>query len=142
MIVKKTNLHFECNQCGACCYGNEDYYIAVNAPDMEKICEHLGIGMAWLKRRYVERLDRQLYSIRIAGNGRCVFLGEDKRCRIYPVRPVQCRTYPWWPELLESKNSWNAEARRCEGINVGKQVAVSHIIAALNQQQAFDKDTE
>ena len=35
----------------------------------------------------------------------CVFLKEDpergrKTCSIYPVRPLQCRTWPFWPENL------------------------------------------
>ncbi len=142
MIFHKTSLRFECNQCGACCCGGKDYYIAVTTVDMQNICQHLNIGMNWLKRRYVEHLDDQLSSIRIADSGRCVFLGKDMRCRIYPVRPVQCRTYPWWPELLASKKAWNDEAHRCEGMNVGKPVPVSRIITSLKKQQAFDKITE
>jgi len=27
-------------------------------------------------------------------NGRCVFLSNDNRCRIYPFRPIWCRVYP------------------------------------------------
>ena len=45
----------------------------------------------------------------------CVFL-RDNRCSIYPVRPKQCRTFPWWPEVVESKEAWEDTARRCEGI--------------------------
>jgi Fe-S-cluster containining protein len=52
-------------------------------------------------------------------NGDCVFLGEGRRCRIYAVRPAQCRTYPFWPEL-ETRQAWRDEARRCEGILLGK----------------------
>ena len=37
-----------------------------------------------------------------APEGDCVFLAADrKRCTIYPVRPLQCSTYPWWPELMD-----------------------------------------
>ena len=27
----------------------------------------------------------------------CVFLTKTKKCSIYPVRPLQCLTYPFWP---------------------------------------------
>lgn len=30
--------------------------------------------------------------------------------------PMQCRTYPFWPEPLTSRHDWEAEALRCEGI--------------------------
>jgi len=29
---------------------------------------------------------------------------------------VQCRTYPFWPEHVQSAHDWEAEAARCEGI--------------------------
>jgi len=34
-----------------------------------------------------------------------VFL-KDKQCTVYPVRPAQCRTFPWWKENLSSKEAW------------------------------------
>lgn len=133
-------MHFECSQCGACCCGGEEYYIAVAEADLPRICDHLEIGMAWLKRRYVSPFSRSWYSIRMGNDGRCVFLEKDNSCRIYPVRPVQCQTYPFWPELMESKVVWDNEAKRCEGINHGKQIPISRIMTALRQQRAFDKE--
>lgn len=140
MIHKKTSLNFECTQCGACCCGDENHFIAVSSFDLENICKHIEISMAWLRRRYVSSLEQNRYTIRIGDNGRCVFLRNDNSCRIYPVRPVQCRTYPWWPEILHSKSSWNAEAVRCEGINAGKKIPVSRIMASLRQQLKFEKE--
>ncbi len=46
----------------------------------------------------------------------CVFLS-GKLCKIYEARPRQCRTFPWWPEHLTSKEAWEEEAKYCEGIN-------------------------
>ena len=43
----------------------------------------------------------------------CIFYDEDtKHCQIYPARPLQCSIYPFYPNLLESIESWNAECRR------------------------------
>lgn len=43
----------------------------------------------------------------------CVFLdNETNFCKIYPVRPIQCSTYPFWPEIMESEKHWNSEVRR------------------------------
>lgn len=45
----------------------------------------------------------------------CIFLDRTtNHCQIYPVRPVQCRTYPFWPTVTASVQSWNAECRRLE----------------------------
>jgi Fe-S-cluster containining protein len=45
----------------------------------------------------------------------CIFLDHTtNHCQIYPVRPVQCRTYPFWPTVTASVESWNAECRRLE----------------------------
>ena len=46
----------------------------------------------------------------------CIFL-EDKLCSIYKVRPVQCATYPWWPELMDPA-AWQQEGKEvCEGFD-------------------------
>ena len=39
----------------------------------------------------------------------CVFLSEDMTCTIHEVRPAQCSTYPWWPDVLESAEAWEQE---------------------------------
>jgi len=46
----------------------------------------------------------------------CVFL-EGTKCSIYDVRPVQCKTFPYWPSVLQSKRSWASTQNRCEGID-------------------------
>lgn len=46
----------------------------------------------------------------------CVFLDRDtNQCGIYSVRPIQCSTYPFWSNVLESEQNWNDEVRRKDG---------------------------
>ena len=52
-------------------------------------------------------------------NYNCVFL-TDEGCSIYPVRPLQCRTYPFWPYLLEDRAILEAEKASCPGIGEGE----------------------
>jgi Fe-S-cluster containining protein len=75
-------------------------------------------------------------------NEGCCFLDDEgKKCTIYGARPVQCRTYPWWPRLLFNETTWNAEAvlpdkkwtaseGGCEGIinNRGEAGAVDNAL--------------
>jgi Fe-S-cluster containining protein len=63
----------------------------------------------------------------------CVFLRRDEKgrglCSIYPVRPTQCRTWPFWPENLSSKRAWITAKKRtpCPGMDNGKLVPIHQI---------------
>ncbi len=46
--------------------------------------------------------------------------GSGKQCAIYPVRPSQCRSWPFWPENILSPEDWQNTAVKCPGINTGK----------------------
>ena len=39
---------------------------------------------------------------------------------IYPVRPKQCRSWPFWPGNLICPESWNTAGLKCPGINRGE----------------------
>jgi Fe-S-cluster containining protein len=39
----------------------------------------------------------------------CIFLDDKNMCKIYNVRPWQCVSYPFWPEIMLSSQSWNNE---------------------------------
>ena len=91
---------------------------------------------------------RLLYS----GEGRRVSLKEksgfdcifwNNGCGIYPVRPVQCASYPFWPHLTDSEEAWNAEASRCPGIGNGKTVTAAEIRRRRDLMKGeFDDGTE
>lgn len=61
-------------------------------------------------------------------NGDCVFY-RPEGCAVYPVRPVQCRAFPFWPHLLASQGAWEAEKGRCRGMGKGKKYSCSQIEA-------------
>ena len=44
----------------------------------------------------------------------CIFWRDG--CAVYEARPFQCRSYPFWRELLASKKAWREAARSCPGI--------------------------
>lgn len=134
MFFQDKPVHFECTACGKCCTGNSDtHYIALSRTEADKLREHLGISEAWFRRRYIEHLTRDSWGLRMP-NGQCVFLGKDGQCSIYSLRPTQCRTYPFWPELLDKEAHWQAERKYCEGINRGKAVDARYIRQQLQQQ--------
>lgn len=42
-------------------------------------------------------------------DGACIFLNSANQCSIYEARPLQCRTYPYWPRVIKSRASWDEE---------------------------------
>lgn len=134
MYHRLSALRFECTGCGRCCFGSDDNFVRIDDTEAEQIRTYLGLSKAWFRRRYQVPLDSdRRQGIRLRG-GRCIFLDDDLRCSIYAVRPTQCRTYPFWPEVLRTRGTWNAEAKRCEGIDRGKAVDVKFIEKQLRVQ--------
>ena len=124
-------LRFSCTQCGQCCATAGDYYVYLTDEESERIRTHLQLSRNWFRRRYLQRIEDGEQVLASGPDERCIFLNADGKCRVYAVRPVQCRTYPFWPELVGTATAWNREARRCEGISQGRVVARSTIRRSL-----------
>ena len=140
-LYQRRPLHFQCTQCGACCSGNDEYYVFIDEVRAEKIRAFIGLSRSWFRHRYLGRVD-DLLVLQSHDDGRCILLGKDGRCRAYSVRPQQCSTYPFWPELLKTAKAWKQEGERCEGIDCGDVVPVHFIEAALNRcrEEGGDND--
>jgi len=110
-------LRFRCTQCARCCTGPQGY-VWLSPRDQEAIAKYLGLSTEAFLRRYA-RLVGRLLSLVDRPNGDCIFLTEDKRCAIQPVKPRQCLTFPFWPRLLETRGSWQEVAESCPGVNSG-----------------------
>lgn len=111
-------LRFKCTGCGGCCSGGPGF-TWVSDDDIIAIAEYLGMDPIAFVKKYVRSVNGNLALIEISkgkGTFDCVFL-EDKKCRIYPVRPTQCRTFPWWTQNLRTPEDWKEAAKRCEGIS-------------------------
>jgi uncharacterized protein len=126
-FYEKQPLRFSCTQCGKCCLTAGSYYVYLTEPESEAIRNRLQLTRSWFRRRYLERLDDGEMVLAPGKDDRCIFLDANGQCRVYSVRPMQCSTYPFWPELTGSAMAWNNEARRCEGINHGKIVPLATI---------------
>jgi Fe-S-cluster containining protein len=120
MYHHQAKLKFTCTGCGKCCIGRANDYVLLQKEEAENIRHELGLGKDWFRRRYLVRLQNGHNGIKLNQDGRCPFLLQGGGCRVYRARPIQCRTYPFWPEIIASKRDWDSEAKRCEGINNGK----------------------
>ncbi len=104
-------LRFSCTQCGNCCRNHGEYaFVYLMPSEARAIAAYLGLAPAEFLGRYCTRKDGAV-TIR-TDSPACPFLGADNRCGIYPVRPKQCATWPFWRENLE-KAVWEDEVRAC-----------------------------
>ena len=101
-------------------------------PSGQRISQFLKLQKDDFLLQYGVELENGEHGIAIGRIGRCTFLQKDNTCSIYAVRPLQCQTYPYWPEIMISKTLWDNEAVRCEGINTGQRVEAEHIEKQLS----------
>ena len=50
----------------------------------------------------------------------CRFLDEKNGCTIYPVRPMQCRTFPFWASHFDSPEDLEFLKADCPGVRSGR----------------------
>ncbi len=115
----EAGLRFNCVQgCVACCvtHGEHAYVYLENGDDL-RLAEHLGLSRTVFLRRYTRKLDG--YRILRMAEPSCVFL-TGSGCAVYPARPTQCRTFPFWRENLSSGESWSELRGFCPGIDSGE----------------------
>jgi hypothetical protein len=110
-------LRFECTRCGGCCRG-EPGYVWVRDHEILGIARFLDMTLDDFMAQFVRRVFDD-YSLIELPNGDCIFWAAEG-CRIYPVRPTQCRTWPFWPTNLTSEHAWSMAGLRCPGVNRGK----------------------
>jgi len=118
MTWYKEGLRFKCTGCGKCCSGPSGY-VWVTKKEVEEMADFLGITPFEFAQKYLREIDGEYSLIEKKGQGNnydCIFL-KDNKCQVYGARPTQCRTFPWWPDNLESKKAWEECARECEGID-------------------------
>lgn len=102
----------------------------VSEAEAETLAAALNMSAAEFGRRFL-RLVAGGLALRDAVNGDCILQQPDGRCRAYVARPRQCRTFPWWPEIIASRESWEKAKRRCPGIGEGRLHSAAEIQAAL-----------
>jgi Fe-S-cluster containining protein len=130
-------LRFRCTQCSRCCTGQEGY-VWLSPKDQEPIARHLGLEREAFLKRYV-RLVGRLLCLVDKPNGDCIFLTEDKRCAIHPVKPRQCLAFPFWPRLVETEGSWAEVAETCPGAGTGPLYTKEEIDRVLDRDTAKEQ---
>ena len=91
-ILRQT---FACRGCGACCRIPHGI-VRVSAAEIARIAAFLGENEASFIDAETELApDRKGLILKSRPDGACAYLTADNRCRIHPVKPDKCRTFPY-----------------------------------------------
>jgi hypothetical protein len=136
VLIGRFNFRFQCQPgCTACCEQPGDVYLT--AEDRDRIAADLDLTPVQFEQRYCETVDGDL-RLSTPDAPACHFLVAGG-CSIHHVKPLQCRTFPFWPEHVRVKSAWKGLSRYCPGVGVGEILPIDQIRGPANEcAQAFE----
>ncbi len=118
-------LRFTCTRCGHCCTGAPGF-VWVTPEELAAIAAFRGEPVEEVTAMYARRSHGRV-SLRERSNGDCVFWSHESGCTVYPARPAQCRTWPFWESNTKSPEAWAATQRVCPGAGHGELISAEEI---------------
>lgn len=131
----RKGLRFECTSCGHCCR-HEPGYVFLSDNDLKHLAGFFTISVEKFSQEYCRTVDVVLakrLSLTETQDNDCIFWNQG--CTVYPARPLQCRSYPFWPAILSDSASWEREAEQCPGIGSGSMHPEQEIETAMKARE-------
>tara|TARA_B100000686_G_scaffold31744_1_gene32939 strand:- start:1111 stop:1533 length:423 start_codon:yes stop_codon:yes gene_type:complete len=126
-------IYFECQpDCFKCC--SKPGLVFLTTQEAKQAAQYLGISLLRFKSEFLTKQDK-IWLIEVEEDHPCPFLTH-KGCAIHEAKPVQCRTYPFWHENMESKNHWALTSVFCPGIGNGPEIEKKEIKKFLNEDRS------
>lgn len=95
MKVASGNLEFECRQCGNCCR-IENGIVRLNPHEISRIAEFLGKSESeFIDEDTAIAPDRRGLILKDGNSSSCSMLSPEGLCRIHPVKPDKCKSFPY-----------------------------------------------
>ena len=86
---------FKCLGCGACCR-IPNGIVRVSDVEISRIAGYLGMPeQMFIAEETDVAPDRRGLVLKSRADNSCVWLTEDNRCRIHPVKPDKCKSFPY-----------------------------------------------
>lgn len=115
-------MRFQCQSgCTKCC--EQQGFVYLTEEDLIRLAAYVRLSPAAFERRYVYRT-KHLRRLRVPRHAQCVFL-QPGGCSVHPAKPLQCSTFPFWPELVEDKREWLKTGKWCPGIGKGPLISIT-----------------
>jgi len=115
----KDGLRFTCTQCGNCCTGASGF-VWISDEEILVLAARLGLDEDSFRRKYTRTMKNRGISLKEKSNNDCVFFERNKGCTVYQDRPKQCRTWPFWQPVVQSRGEWRDAAQNCPGMDSGR----------------------
>ena len=133
-------VRFGCTESGRCCQNHGEFNSVYFTKREERaLADHLEISLRELRARYLKREDG--YRVARSKDDACIFL-DGCSCSIYAVRPVPCRTWPFWPETI-AKRDWERDVvPLCRGVGRGALRSREEIEEAMHRKAEHDRELE
>lgn len=129
-------LNFSCTACGACCKIPAGR-VEISPAEVRQMADYLKLDINVFEDRFCIRRNDELV-LKDNPAGYCIFLVEDQ-CLVYEARPLQCRTFPFWPENLKSRERWQLLKLFCPGIDEGEYHRPETISDIRRRQREYDR---
>lgn len=132
-------VRFQCQGSGRCCVSRGEYgYVYLTLEERRKMAKFLKLSTSAFTRKYCQKTDG-IYHLKDGDGPECIFL-TGKRCSVYEVRPMQCRTWPFWPEVMNAK-AWAKEVQAfCPGVGKGRLISGEEIRFILEKQSQWEEE--
>jgi len=123
-------LRFRCTQCGHCCTGAPGF-VWVTEDELDALSRFQAMPRDQVEKLYTRWLGSRR-SLREKANGDCVFSDKKAGCTISPVRPSQCRTWPFWESNIVTPEAWEHTCEICPGSGKGALISAEEITQRVN----------
>ena len=138
--IFEKGIKFECQGSGKCCTSHGEFgFVFLTLSDRKRMAKHLELTTSQFTKKFCQRTNGFWHLIENPNEPDCQFL-KNKKCSIYAARPTQCRTWPFWPEVMNAK-AWKKEVVNfCPGVGKGSVIKFEKINKDVQEQIASEED--
>ena len=133
-------IRFQCRLCHACCKARGEYvFVYIEDDEVGPIAEALGITAEEFLEEYCAEHEGERV---LRFESELCPLHDGEGCRVHRAKPLQCRTWPFWPENLESRRAWQEKvASFCSGAGAGRLWSFAEIVARARETARASGET-
>ena len=113
-------------------------YVYLSNKDIIRLSKFTKLKYDDFIKLYCDKTDGFTHFKEKKNSSKCIFL-DKKKCSVYKARPIQCRTWPFWKENMNTKK-WNNEiSKLCPGINKGGKFSKKDIDKVIKEDEDNEK---